>query len=341
MLTTEHNFNISYKTGYRVPALSQSADLRLLSKVSKLYYERHLTQQQIAERLHLSRSKVSRLLQQAEQQGIVQITIVTPSGSYARIENELEARFGLKEAIVVDVDDGATAETLVASLGAAGAAYLHRMVEDGDVLGITWGTTLNAMVNALRPYETRRMHVVQVIGGLGAPEAEIHATDISSRLAHLLGARLTLIPAPGIVADLRTKSALLSDSHVQSAFSLFPSITMAFVGIGVPEPTSVVMRDGSIMTQAQLNSVLDLGAVGDIGLRFFDAEGRPICSALDDLVIGITLEQLQRVERVIGIAGGLNKALAVYGALRGRLINVLITDRVLASRLLALSSSGR
>ncbi len=335
MLITEQNFNNADKDRLNsVPALSQPADLRLLSKVSKLYYERHLTQQQIAERLHLSRSKVSRLLQQAEQQGIVQISIVMPSGGFAHIENELEARFGLKEAIVVDVDENASSAAVVTSLGAAGAAYLHRMVEDGDVLGITWGTTLNAMVNALRPYETRRVHIVQVIGGLGAPEAEIHATDISSRLAHLLGAKLTLIPAPGIVADLRTKSALLSDSHVQSAFGLFPSITMAFVGIGVPEPTSVVMCDGSIMTQAQLDSVLALGAVGDIGLRFFDAEGVPVRSALDDLVIGITLEQLQRIERVIGVAGGLNKAPAVYAALRGRLINVLITDRALATCLL-------
>ncbi|WP_119066286.1 sugar-binding transcriptional regulator [Aggregatilinea lenta] len=320
-----------------MPALSPSGDIRLLSKVSKLYYERHLTQQQIAERLHLSRSKVSRLLQQAELQGIVQISVVMPSGGYSQLENELEARFGLKEAIVVDVEDGVSPEMRMTTLGAAGAGYLQRMVEDGDVLGITWGTTLNAMVNALHPYKTRRVRVVQTIGGLGAPEAEIHATDISSRLAHLLGAKLTLIPAPGIVADQRTKSALLSDSHVQSAFSLFPSITIAFVGIGVPEPTSVVMRDGSIMTQAQLDGVLALGAVGDIGLRFFDAEGCAIRSALDELVIGMTLEQLGQIERVVGVAGGQNKARAVHAALRGRLINVLITDRVLASRLLELS----
>jgi DNA-binding transcriptional regulator LsrR (DeoR family) len=310
-------------------------DYRLLTKVSKLYYEQNLTQQQIAERLHLSRPKVSRLLQQAQDWGVVQITVLSPQGSHTDLEQQLESRFQLKEAVVIDVGSSATREAVARELGAAAARYLQRTIADSDVIGLSWGTTLNAMVNALSPFDVRDVLIVQIIGGLGAPEAEVHATDICRRFARLLSARLTLIPAPGIVDSARTRDALMSDSHIQTAFHLFSRITMAFVGIGVPLPTSVVMRDGAIMTPAQLDELLALGAVGDIGLRFFDAEGHPIRSALDDLVIGITLEQLRHIQCVVGVAGGQEKLQAVFGALVGGLINVLITDEALAQTLLA------
>ncbi|NDJ78178.1 MAG: sugar-binding transcriptional regulator [Chloroflexi bacterium] len=307
-----------------------AVDLRLLSKVSKLYYEQKLTQQEIARRLHLSRPKVSRLLQRAQEAGLVQITVSSPMGGFADLEHQLEARFGLQEVVVVDVDHTTSRDMVARELGIAAADYLQRILQDGDIIGVTWGTTLHAMVNALRPYEAQDVHVVQLIGGLGAPEAEVHATTICRRIARLLNGKLTLIPAPGIVDSLATKQALLSDSHVQRAYERFAEITVAFVGIGVPTPESVVMRDGSIMREEQLDVVLAAGAVGDIGLRFFDANGQPIASALDDLVIGISLAQLQQIERVVGVAGGLEKQAAVCGALDSRLISVLITDHQLA-----------
>ena len=107
-----------------------------------------------------------------------------------------------------------------------------------------------------------------------------------------LGCRLTLLPVPGIVADQRTRDALLSDVHVQRAVAAFEHLDLAFVGVGAPTPDSVTMRDGSIISQAEMDDLLRKGAVGDIALRYFDAEGRVIASDIDDRIIGITLEQL-------------------------------------------------
>lgn len=323
-----------------VPRKTNPLNLRLLTKVSKLYYEQALTQQEIAQRLHLSRPKVSRLLQQAHQRGIVQITVHSPSAVHTDLEQQLEQQFGLKEASIVQVNQDASSEVITRELGTAAARYVQRTLVAQDVLGVSWATTLNAMVNALLPMDVADAHIVQLIGGLGPPEADVHATDICRRCAHLLNCRLTLVPAPGIVNSLEIKQALLSDSHIQHAFSLFPDLTMALVGIGVSSPSSVLMRDGSIITQAELDELKKLGAVGDISLRFFDKEGRPIRASLDERVIGITLEQLQQVERVIGVAGGREKLEAVCGALRGRLINVLITDPILTQDLLTHCSTG-
>ena len=317
-----------------MPRKSKPTDQRLLTKISKLYYEQELTQQEIADRLHLSRPKVSRLLQEANAHGIVRITVSSPVGFHTDLEQELEKRFDLLEVVVVEVGDQSTQEVIVRNLGIAAAQYLQRTLIDGDVIGLSWGTTLSVMVNALSPMVTTNTHVVQIIGGLGPPEAEAHASDICRRFARLLDSKLTLIAAPGIVDTLETKQALLSDSHIRRAFDLFGAITMAFVGIGAPLPTSIVMRDGSIMSQDQLDHLLELGAVGDIGLRFFDACGQLIKSSLNDLVFGITLDQLKQVDRVVGVAGGLQKYQAVCAALRGSLINVLITDAPLANKLL-------
>jgi DNA-binding transcriptional regulator LsrR (DeoR family) len=317
-----------------MPRKSDPVDLRLLSKIGKLYYEQKLTQQEISERLRLSRPKISRLLQRAEEEGIIQITIFSPPGSYAELEQALENRFDLQEAVVVEVENPASPEAVARELGQAAANYLQRTLEPGDVLGLSWGSTLNAMVNALRPVEIEKVHIVQLLGGLGAPEAEVHATDLCRRIARLLNARLTLIPAPGVVNNQQIRQALLSDSHVQAAFDSFSSITVAYVGIGIPSPTSVVIRDGSIISPPQLDELLDLGAVGDIALRFFDASGQPIRSELDELVIGIDHNQLRQGGRVVGAAGGTEKLGAVYGALVGKWIDVLITDHALAQKLL-------
>mgnify|MGYP005842686171 CR=1 FL=1 len=317
----------------------RQADLRLLSKVSKLYYEQNLTQQTIAERLRLSRPKVSRLLQQAIDEGIVQITVLSPPGTYSALEGQLEERCGLEEVVVVEVDESASDGAITREVGIAAADYLQRTLQPGDIIGVSWGTTLSAMVNALQPTPLSDVHVVQMIGGLGPPEAETHATDLCRRIARLLSSRLTLIPAPGIVDNLEAKQVLLSDSYVQSAFALFPRISVAYVGIGTPVGSSLLLRDTSIIQRAELDALLAKGAVGDIALRFFDARGVPTPSDLDERVIGITLEELRHIPRVVGMAGGIHKLEVVCGALRGGLIDVLITDHVLAARLLECAPS--
>jgi DNA-binding transcriptional regulator LsrR (DeoR family) len=225
-------------------------------------------------------------------------------------------------------------EMVARALGVAAAGYLQRAVREGDVIGISWGHALNAMVSAVQSQPTRGTHVVQLIGGLGPPEAEVHATSLSRKLAQQLGSKLTLIAAPGIVDSRKVKRAILSDSHVRTAMELFSKMRMAFVGIGAPTPDSLVVRDGTIMSESRLEDLRRKGAVGDIALRYFDVQGAPIHSDLDERVIGITLEQLRRTPLVVGVAGGPLKDEAVRGALSGKLVDVLITDHALAQRLL-------
>lgn len=304
----------------------QPVNLRLLSKVSRLHYEQNLTQYEISERLHLSRPKVSRLLQQAQQEGVVKITVHLPPGGYADLEDQLEKRFHLQEVVVVDVANPDSQNSVSHELGVAAANYFQRTIQDKDIIGLAWGSTLSAMVNALQPMEVRDAHVVQMIGGLGMPESEVHATSLVRRLTQLLNSKLTLLNAPGIIDDVNVKDVILSASYMQDVLSLFSQINVAYVGIGAPTRDSVVMKDGTIMSQNDLEALLRKGAVGDIVLRYFDIDGQAIINELDARVIGISLEQLKKIPRVVGVAGGPQKHEVVWGALKGGFIGVLITD---------------
>lgn len=310
-------------------------DPQLLSKVSRLYYDHEMSEATIAERLNLSRPKVSRLLKEARRLGIVQILVIPPPGIYTDLESKLEQRFGLREAIVVEVGDSFYDESVIRSLGAVAAQHLQETLEAGDTIGVSWGSTLNAMVAAIQPQRTTNTRVVQIIGGLGHPTAEVHASELCRRMANALRAQLIPLPVPGIMHNSQAKEAVLFDNHIQAALSLFDQISVAYVGIGAPTPDSVMMRDGTIMSPDDLGELQGKGAVGDIALRFFDAQGQQVLSDLDERVIGIQLEQLRRIKRVVGVSGGLKKLAAVRGALLGKFINILITDRKLAEALLS------
>lgn len=309
-------------------------DYRLLLKVSKLYYEKGFTQLEISDRLHLSRPKVSRLLQQAEDVGIVKINIIPQPGVYADLEGALEAKFGLKEAVVVGVSEPNSQIEVSQEVGAAAAEYFSRATNDPCIIGISWGTTLRAMVDAVLSIDCHQSHVVQLTGGLGVPESEAHATYILQRLVAQTESKLSVLPVPGIVDSAEVKKVFLSDSHVREVFRLFQKITVAYVGIGAPTSDSVVMRDGSIISQRELNLLKSKGAVGDLCLRFFDKYGQAVISEVDDRVMGISLEELKKIDRVVGVTGGPKKTDAIRGALKGKLINVLVTDHMSAKRVL-------
>jgi DNA-binding transcriptional regulator LsrR (DeoR family) len=312
--------------------VADSERRKLLFKIAKAYYEDGLTQEQIGKRLDLSRIKVSRLLRQAREEQIVQITVLPPPGSKADLERELAARYGLDEAIVVS-PPGQDQPTVVRELGPAAADCLVRSLQGHRVLALTWGTTLLSVVDSLPAQNWPEMKVVQMLGGLGQPEAEVYGADLVHRMAQAFGARPRLLSAPGIVTTKLVRDALLADPQISSTLALAARADIALVGIGRPTPNSVVMQAG-ILTEEEFEQLEARGAVGDIALRFFDANGSPVEHEINDRIIGLDLEQLRGIPRVIGVAGGEKKWGVVRAALRGELIHVLVTDEGTATRLL-------
>lgn len=307
-------------------------DHRLLYKVAKAYYEDNLTQQQIGGRFGLSRVKVSRMLGRARSRGVVRISVHPPEASNADLEREIEAKYALKEAIVV-TPSARDAHTIATELGAVAARHLLRCLQGDEVVAMSWGSTLLAVVDSLPAARFPDIRVVQIIGGLGELEANVHGAELARRMAQALGARPRLLQAPGIVKNRSVRDALVNDPQVAGTLKLAAEAKIALVGLGELRKGSTLFGT-EVLAPSQIQELKGAGAVGDVALRFFDRGGAKVSSKIDTQMVGLDLDSLKAIPRVIGVAGGRRKFEVIRAALLGKLIGVLITDCYMAQDLL-------
>jgi DNA-binding transcriptional regulator LsrR (DeoR family) len=318
--------------------MSRLDEIRLMAKVARMYYDQGIRQQDITERLNIHQSKVSRTLKRAREANIVRISIATPAGFFPELEDALENRFDLKEAVVVDSDGDE--ERVVRDLGAAAAFYLETTLKPEMIIGISsWSRSLFSMVESLHPNTTGAGgKVVQILGGVGNASTHYQAMLLAQRLSGLIGASPVLLQAPGVVGSAEAKAVLVRDPAVEEAARLFAKLNLALVGIGSLEPSSLLASSGNIFSDRERRLLRQSGAVGDICFQFIDSQGRLVKSPLMDRVIGIDLPTLKLSPHVVGIAGGESKVPAILASLKGKWINVLITDRLTAEKLISASA---
>lgn len=317
-----------------MPRRKSAPDPHLLGKVSTLYYLRHQTQEEISQRLRVSRPTVSRLLREARALGYVQITVASPPGLHLELETRLEDLFGLQSVRVVDGAPAQSPDLLRRHLGGGAADYLALTIRSGESIGLAWGRTLSAMVTAMNRLPTAGTRVVQVLGGLGPPDALEYGAELVRRLARQLDAQAVILPAPGVVATAEVCAVLQGDQHVRAALHELDSLDTVFVSLG-SLASNALLNDGHTLSQKARKELQTKRAIGDIALRFFDAAGRPVHTGLDDRILGITTDQLRNVKRVVAVAGGADKAAAIAAALEAGIVHVLITDRSTAEVLCA------
>lgn len=315
--------------------------VHLVAKVAHLYHTHGLRQKEIGERLNISQSKVSRLLTVAVKTGIVRTTIVTPRGLYLDIEEQLERQFNLRQAYVID---GASADEreLISELGTAAASVMQGVAASARMIGFTsWSRSLRAMVNAMTVVPAaKETRVFELLGGVGPPALQHEASQATERLAAHLGAQPVFLREPGVVTNTRVRSALLEQgAHSQNALRELDNLDLALVGVGTCEIVPPLRAGDNFFSESQFADAVARGAVGQINLRFIDHDGRPVHTPLDDLVIGITLDQLRGTKLRLGVAGGPRKLTAVRAALVGGWINILVTDVQTAQHLLAAAAS--
>ncbi|MBK8021059.1 MAG: sugar-binding transcriptional regulator [Chloroflexi bacterium] len=309
--------------------------LRLLHSVAQLYYLEDKTQVEIAEAMGLSRSKVLRLLQEARQEGIVQISVIDPFASIETLATTLKEKLGLANVVVVGGQSNVP-EHVRKRLGYATAHYLNSTLRPGATLGIGWGRTLYEVSQALETEPTRDITVVPFMGGLGqvSPSFQVHA--MARTFNEKLGGDWKTLYAPALVEDEATYHALMASRDIAPIISLWEKIDTALVGIGNIDLTEEMqMLFADYMTPAVAERLRAANAIGDICMRFFDAQGSIIPDALP-YVISIDLERLRRIPQRIGVAGGAAKAAAIVGAARGGFINTLITDEAAVREILPL-----
>jgi DNA-binding transcriptional regulator LsrR (DeoR family) len=311
--------------------------LRLLTRVARLYHERGMRQNEIAERLSISQVRVSRLLKRATEIGIIRTAVITPPDVHADLEERLEARFGLREVIVVDSDDASDGQHLLTALGNAGASYLESTLMAHERIGVSsWSSTLLALVDSMKPRPTQVADVVvQVQGGLGNASTQSYATRLIDGLARLTGAQPIFLAAPGLVASRAIRNAIVADPTIRSVLDAYEQLTMLIAGVGSLQPSPLIQESGNAIGVVEQDELRKRGAVGDICLHFFDEHGVAIRAKIDQRVVGISESALRAVPRRIAVAGGSRKYLAIRAALRGEWLDVLVTDLAVAERLVS------
>jgi DNA-binding transcriptional regulator LsrR (DeoR family) len=260
-----------------------------MAEVARLYYVRELTQQQIAERLGVSRFKVLRLLERARAEGVVRFEIDEPVPVLDDLSRSVEDRYGVT-AVVVEHDVAAAAANLLAS-----------QLRPSDVLGVAWGETLATVAEKL-PELDGHVPIVQICGAIEGLVPGTRPTELAARFAAKTGGRYHPLEAPAVANERALRRA------VRPTRAMFDEVSVALVGIGA-------RRD----------------AAGHVLVHVFDDDGR-IVSA--ERSIALSVAQLRRT-RVIAVAGGRVKRRAVRGALRTKLVDVIVTDAMCAEFALA------
>jgi DNA-binding transcriptional regulator LsrR (DeoR family) len=322
--------------------VEDEGSLRLLTKVARLYHVQGQRQMDIAARLGISQSRVSRLLQQAEESRVIRTVVSVPEHTHADLERALVEQYGLEAAYVVESAGEGEGEVL-RDLAVAAAGILSTVFAPVPTIGwLSWSRTLRDMIDALLPLHLGTTTVVELTGDLGPPELQHDAARSTEILAAMCGADPVFLRAPGVLPDAQVVQDLLrQDSYVQQTLRLLDRLDIALLGIGALEPSPPITPGRSFFTAEQLTEVKAAGAVGEVCMRYLDAEGRPVPSSLDELTIGVTLDQLTNARQRWAVSAGARKHKALQAALAGGWVTVLVTDVETAQRLTREGSSRR
>ena len=305
-------------------------DLRLALRAATLHFLDGLTQADVAARLGVSRPTAGRLIARAKLDGLVRIDVVVPpelrDDLHAREERELERRFGLTEAVVAGrgVDERASGPAAFASVGRAAAALLTRRLSPTDTMGFTWGPEQVAVATALAPGVAACRAVVQLDGAMSTVSYQTGADDILGRCSDALRAEAIRLPAP-LYADPSTVASLRRDSVMSRTLLAGRHAELMLFGVGAVS-VSTTLFEGSFLDTSMLDELMALGAVGEIGGRFFDAQGVPVDTELVQRVISVPLEDIRNCSKTILVASGAAKHHATLAALRGGLARLLVCD---------------
>ncbi|SEL24634.1 sugar-binding transcriptional regulator [Pacificibacter marinus] len=303
--------------------INGDADEALLARVAWLYYNDGLTQSEVGNILNISRIKVSRLLDEGRTSGLIQVRINSRQQGCLELETRMKQQFGLSDCRVIPES---TIEDTNLRVGHAAAQYLMQKLKPGDSLSVGWGETVSHSIRMLGyTAQERGIGLYALTGGVqtyveGMREANWHKN-------------VNIIPAPLVVSTPELAAALKCEPSISTLVSKALEANYKLVGIGGLSETATVVAHGYV-SASEIDPLRRSGARGDILCRFYDRNGEDIDLPLHDCVVGVNLEQLRNSKQVIAAAGGPTKVGPILSAVRGEIIDILITDEPTALALL-------
>jgi lsr operon transcriptional repressor len=323
----------------RIDEVGRWSSEELLLRAAWFYYKDELTQDEIAKRLSLSRASVGRLLDRARRVGLVSIQLDTEFLNAFELSAELRRVFRLTEALVVPDHDKEPADhhTINARVGLGGAQFLSTHLRPGGSLGVGWGETVSRVIAGTNFGTVGPVHMVTLTGGVDGYLPTIVSFKGETGNADQ-ATTAAVIPAPIHASSPELAAALREEPTIQQVLKDACEVDQAIVGVGTPTLDATIAQLG-YMNADDVRILAEHKIVGDILGQFFDANGVVADLPLHDRRIGIELSDLKQIPKVVGVAGGMHKAEAILGALRGGYLDVLVTNEIAAIRLLELEAT--
>lgn len=320
---------------------NQSTFLTL--KAAYLYYLQGKNQNEIAEMLSVSVPTVSRLIKKAVKDKIVEFVITDPFLACIELGEKLKKIFNLKDVVIApsplleqsdqsSLDSEANMKKLVAL---EGARYIQRIIKENDVLGVSWGKTMYYLIHYLNPCQKINAAFVTLHGSVSSIEHEQDVRTLVSRMAMNFGGRNYSILTEGLVSSGGLARSIRSERNIKRVLQMYEQLTISLSGIGSFYPiVSSALSKSEYLSGREMENLKREDVRGDIVLRFINKEGKECCTDLKDRTLGINLEQFKNIETKITVAAGRHKTHAVLAGLKGKLIDVLITDYYLGKTIL-------
>lgn len=303
-----------------------------LVRVAKLYYQAEMSQEEIASLLGTSRSRVSRMLSEARRQQIVRIHVCDFPSLAQELAEDLKKTFPLREVVVALPAEGESGKEAV---GREAARLLRDTLQESLRIGIQWGSTVEAMVNA---YEGKSpfagVELFQVTGGMHISDHILDGRELVKRLGRKMGAEYHLLQYP-MVVNTPTLARMILEDDSKEYFRQLDQLDMIVVGLGSDLPQESATYLGGYITLEEATRLVKDGCGADICGHRLTQEGEPAATLLSDRMITISLEQLRRIPIQVGVAAGVHKKQSIMAAIRGGYLNTLVVDDVAAMTLLS------
>ena len=310
----------------------------LLADVAEMYYLEEKKQAEVAKTVGVTRSMISRMLTEARESGIVEIRIQRPLQPDPELENALKENFGLKDVFVV-VTSHRNGERLTRTLGNAGAQVLKRYLSPQKTLGLAWGTSISATVDAFEAPGPMPLKVVQLVGAMGARNMEYDGHDLVARMAEKLGGEAYYLNAPYLCQNAKLAKSLLETKSIRETISVGKKTDVALLGVGTTSPDYSSFYLAGYVTRRELEDLRKSGSIGDVCGLHFDIQGQPASDDFCERLVSIRRPDLLSIPIRLGVAGGEGKVDAILGALRSKYVNVLVIDSITARKVIDLAQS--
>ncbi|MGC9397531.1 MAG: sugar-binding transcriptional regulator [Anaerolineae bacterium] len=313
--------------------MNYSDEQQVMARAAWMYYKEGLTQQEIGDRLNLSRVTINRLLQRARKRGVVQFHIDTSGVENLELESALRQRFELHDALVTLAVEPEATEARYAALARTTADWLTAHLKEGMRVGLGTGRTISRLPDYFAPPTPIDCAFAEVVGGAAAHSGEMMAYNVTSKMAELAGGRAEYIYAPMLASNPASHDSIVQEPAVAQALERARHSDILIQSVGPVDETALLYLHGHLSDE-DLRFLQERGAVGDMLGHYFDAQGKPVLNPISERIIGLSLEDIARIPLSLVMAGGPEKVPVLLAALRGRLFNVLITDAWTAQQIL-------